>query len=194
MIEKKDTSILLVETQKDWEMWLSKHHQGTPQGIWLKMYKKSSGKKSITHGEALDEALCYGWIDAMAKSYDEESYIQRFVPRREKSMWSKRNTEHIARLTMLGKMKPSGIEQVGKAKIDGRWDRAYDSPTNTVIPGDFLEELAKNTNAQKFFGTLNKTNTYAIAWRLQTAKKPETRQRRMEKIIAMLARGEKFYE
>ena len=138
-------------------------------------------------------ALCYGWIDGQKNSYDAESWIQKFTPRRPRSIWSKRNREHIARLEQSGKMKAAGIKQVEAAKADGRWEQAYDSPGNMVVPADFLIKLARNKKAEAFFKTLNKTNTYAIVWRLQTAKKPETRDKRMKEILEMLKKQEKFH-
>jgi uncharacterized protein YdeI (YjbR/CyaY-like superfamily) len=191
-VTKKEQPVLTFKTQKEWEKWLSQNHDKS-DGIWIRFYKKSSNLPTVTYAQALDEALCYGWIDGQAKSLDELSYLQRFTPRRKRSIWSKRNTEHIARLEKIGKMKPAGNLQVEQAKADGRWQAAYESPKNTVVPDDFLKELAKNKNANAFFKTLNKTNTYAIAWQLQSAKRPETRDRRKKKLIAMLARGEKLY-
>jgi uncharacterized protein YdeI (YjbR/CyaY-like superfamily) len=187
-----DKHILLFTTQPEWRAWLEKHHTQL-DGVWLQMYKKASGKQSINYDQALDEALCYGWIDGLVNKYDDASYIQKFTPRRAKSMWSKRNREHIARLTQAGKMTASGLTEVARAKADGRWEAAYDAPSTMVIPEDFLTELAKVPQAEAFFKTLNKTNTYAIIWRLQTAKKPETRERRMKVILDMLAKGEKFH-
>lgn len=187
-----DLEVRAFSTQKEWHSWLFKHGSTEP-GIWLRMYKKASGKPTITYDEALDEALCFGWIDGIARRFDEESYVQRFTPRRKKSIWSKRNIEHIDRLTKEGRMQPGGLAEVERAKADGRWAQAYDSPANTEIPADFLKELAKDKKAETFFKTLNKTNTYAIAWRLQTAKKPETRERRMKVILEMLHTGEKFH-
>jgi uncharacterized protein YdeI (YjbR/CyaY-like superfamily) len=189
----KDFKIIPFKSQKEWERWLSKNHDKF-NGIWLNFFKKDSGIKSINHEEALDEALCYGWIDGQAKPYDEKSWLQKFTPRRKKSIWSKRNRENIERLTKAGKMKPAGLEEVEKAKADGRWQKAYDSQSNMKMPEDFLKLLSKNKKAKKFFDTLNKTNTYAIAWRLQSAKKPETRERRMKKFLEMLSKGEKFHD
>ncbi|REL24029.1 bacteriocin-protection protein, YdeI/OmpD-associated family [Rhodohalobacter sp. SW132] len=183
---------LTFRNPEEFEDWLFEHHQKT-EGIWLKIYKKAADKKGITRIEALDEALCYGWIDGQAKKLDEESYLQKFTPRRSGSLWSKRNTEHIDRLINLGKMKPAGVREVEEAKADGRWEKAYDPPSEMTVPKDFLEELSKHPKAKEFFKSLNKTNTYAITWRLQTAKKPETRQRRMKKILKMLSDGKKFH-
>ncbi len=192
MIIGKDDLVLIFETSEEFSQWLEKHHK-TVSSIWLRMYKKKSGKKSINYGQALDEALCYGWIDGIVKKYDGDSYVQRFTPRRPKGNWSKRNTEHIARLLKEGRMKPSGIAEVEAAKKDGRWEASYPSPANAKIPEDFLDEIAKNKKAKAFFDTLSKTNLYFIAYRLLTAKRPETLERRKEVILKMLERGEKFY-
>lgn len=192
-MKKPDLPILFFKTQPEFRDWLEKNH-GTSSGVWLKFFKKDSGVKTLVYAEALDEALCYGWIDGQTKSADEKSYLQRFTPRRPKSIWSKRNTEHIARLTKLGKIKPAGITQVEAAKKDGRWEQAYDSLKNMVIPDDFLRELDKNVKAKAFFETLNRSNLYAIFYRLQTAKKPEIRTRRMNVILEKLQKGEKFHE
>jgi uncharacterized protein YdeI (YjbR/CyaY-like superfamily) len=168
-------------------------HGEDTKGIWLRIYKKASGEASITYAEALDEALCFGWIDGQKKSYDEASFLQKFTPRRARSIWSKRNIEHIQRLTEQGLMMPSGLLEVERAKEDGRWAAAYDGASEMVIPDAFLAELKKHPVAEKFFATLNKTNTYAIAWRLQTAKTEETRKRRQDKIIALLNTEQKLH-
>ncbi len=180
------------KTAIQWRQWLDKNH-GKARGIWIKIYKKDSGVPSVDRGAALMEALCYGWIDGQAVGKDEQSYLQKYTPRRKGSIWSKRNIEYVTSLEREGRMKPAGLKQVELAKANGQWDRAYDSPRNMKIPEDFLARLARNRKAKTFFETLNKTNTFAISWRLQTAKKPETRERRMKAIIEMLARGEKFY-
>jgi uncharacterized protein YdeI (YjbR/CyaY-like superfamily) len=187
-----DYPIVSFKTQKEWHNWLDKNHSKL-NGIWLQFFKKDSGIKALNYGEALDEALCYGWIDGQAKKFDAISWIQKFTPRRSKSIWSKRNIEHISRLDKDGKMKPAGLKAVEEAKKDGRWEKAYDSPTNMQVPEDFLEALSKNKKALAFFNSLSKANTYAIAWRLQTAKKPETRGKRMKAILEMLKKGEKFH-
>ncbi|MES2437124.1 MAG: YdeI/OmpD-associated family protein [Patescibacteria group bacterium] len=179
-------------TQKAFETWLDKNHTKAP-ALFIRIFKKASGKKTITYAEALDVCLCYGWIDSVKKSYDAESYLQRFGPRRAKGLWSKVNREHIARLIKENRMKPEGLAQVEAAQKDGRWDAAYDSPKNTVLPEDFLNEIKKDAKTYEFFLTLNKTNTYAIAFRLSTAKKPETRAKRMAAILEMLKEGKKFY-
>lgn len=190
---KKDQLPLIpFATQQLWEQWLEQNHSEST-GIWIQFYKKGSGIASVNYAEALDVALCYGWIDAQLKSIDALCYKQHFTPRRPKSIWSKRNIEHVARLTDAGKMKPAGLKQVEAARADGRWEQAYDSPGNMVLPGDFLEELSKNKKALSFYESLTKANKYAICWRIQTAKRPETREKRKTEILAMLAREEKFH-
>jgi len=175
-----------------WESWLAENH-AVSAGVWLRFFKKGSDVDSVTHDQALDEALCYGWIDGQIQKHDDKSWLQKFTPRRAKSIWSKRNIEHVARLTKAKKMKQAGLRQIEAAKADGRWEMAYDSPSNMRMPQDFLERLAENKKAEAFFKSLTRANTYAIGWRLQTAKKPETREKRMKAILQMLAKGEKFH-
>jgi uncharacterized protein YdeI (YjbR/CyaY-like superfamily) len=179
-------------TAKAWAAWLKKHH-AVPEGVWIRFFKKGSGVPGISYAEALDEALCWGWIDGHVRALDERSWIHRFTPRRPRSGWSKRNREHVARLSKAGRMMPGGLAQVAAAKADGRWDRAYDSPSSHTIPGDFLHAVAGDKKAAAFFKTLNRANLYAISYRLQTAKKPETRVRRFGQILAMLKEGRKFH-
>jgi uncharacterized protein YdeI (YjbR/CyaY-like superfamily) len=189
---KKELQVLEFDTPEKWERWLEKHHE-VSEGIWIRFYKKGSGVATVVYAGALDVALCFGWIDGQAKSYDEKSYLQRFTPRRLKSIWSKRNIEHIERLDKEGRMRAAGWKAVDAAKADGRWEQAYDSPSNMKVPDDFLKLISKKKKTLTFFQSLNKTNQYAILWRLQTAKKAETRQKRMMDIIGMLERGEKFH-
>jgi uncharacterized protein YdeI (YjbR/CyaY-like superfamily) len=184
--------IVAFKTPAAMEAWLKKHGASSP-GIWLRFFKKDSGERSVTYLQALDEALCHGWIDGQVKKYDAKSWLQRFTPRRPRSVWSKRNREFVARLTEAGRMTPAGQAVIDAAKADGRWDAAYDSPKNMAVPADFLAAVAKHKQAAAHFATLNKANVYAIAWRLQTAKKPETRQRRFDALLAMLVRGEKIH-
>jgi len=179
-------------TPAEWDAWLAENHARS-NGVWLRIFKKGSGHKTVSYAEALDEALCHGWIDGQRKSCDATSWLQKFTRRRPKSVWSKINTGHVARLHKLKKMKTAGLAAVAAAKIDGRWAAAYDSPGTAKISEDFLGQLRKNKKAKAMFETLNKTNLYSIAWRLQTAKKPETRERRTKAIVAMLAKGEKFH-
>ncbi len=147
----------------------------------------------MTYAEALDQALCFGWIDGQKLPLDAVSWVQKFTPRRSKSGWSKMNIGHVDRLVQGGQMMPAGLKEVEAAKADGRWAAAYDSPANATVPAEFVKELARNSRAKQFFSTLNKANLYAIAYRLQTAKRPETRLKRMKLIVEMLARGDKFH-
>jgi uncharacterized protein YdeI (YjbR/CyaY-like superfamily) len=176
----------------EFRTWLSKNYD-LQEGIWLKLLKKKSGSTTFSHADALDEALCYGWIDGVGKKYDDESWIIKFTPRREKSIWSKRNKENVARLIKTNRMTEHGLREVERAKADGRWDAAYDSPKEMKMPKDFMDELKKDKEAYDFFKTLNKTNTYAIAWRLQTAKKPETREKRKKILLDKMKNKEKLY-
>lgn len=180
------------KSPKSFETWLEKHHDNSP-GIWMKIYKKDSGIKTITYAEALDVALCFGWIDGQKQKFDEVCWLQKFCPRTAKSIWSKVNIGHVEKLIQNGKMQPAGLKAIENAKADGRWEKAYDSPSKMTIPEDFLKELSKNKKAEIFFKTLNKTNLFSIGFRLQTAKKQETREKRMKQIIEMLAKGEKFH-
>ena len=184
--------ILQFRSPAEFRKWLAANH-GQPEGIWLRICKKDSGQPSVTYAEALDEALCFGWIDGQKQRHDDSSWIQKFTPRRRKSGWSKINTQHAERLILAKRMQPAGHAQIEAAKADGRWKAAYDSPSKSTIPEDFLVALRKNPKAYAFFESLNKANLYAIAYRLQTAKKPETRQKRMATILAMMAKGEKFH-
>lgn len=180
------------KTPSEFRKWLAKNHDKETE-IWVGFFKKASGKIGINYDQALDEVLSYGWIDGIVKSFNEEAYMQRYTPRLAKSNWSKINREHVVRLTKEGRMMPSGLKVVESAKEDGRWQAAYDSPANSVVPEEFLSELKKNKKAEAFFKTLNKTNIYAICYRLQTAKKPETKQKRIKDIIEKLSKEEKFY-
>jgi len=189
---KDEIEIISFESRKALARWLEANHD-TPQGIWMRFFKKASGKKTVSYDESLDEALCYGWIDGQVKKFDTESWLQKFTPRRAKSLWSKKNTGHIKRLMELGRMKPSGLKEVEAAKADGRWNKAYDPQGEMTVPNDFLAKLSKNATAKSFFETLNKANRFAIVWRLQTAKRPETREKRMAMILEMLKKGEKFH-
>ena len=179
-------------SSKEFRAWLAKEHTRAP-GLLLRIYKKASGVPSITYAEALDQALCFGWIDGQKLPLDANSWVQKWTPRRAKSGWSKRNIAHVDRLIREGQMTPAGLEEVEAAKADGRWAAAYDSPATATVPPEFVKELARNTKAKQFYATLNKANLYAIAYRLQTAKRSETKIKRMKLIIDMLARGEKFH-
>lgn len=174
------------------EAWLEKHHAKATV-VWIKMAKKASGIPSITWTEAVDVALCYGWIDGQSKSLGETWAIQRFTPRGKRSKWSKRNRERVARLTREGKMQAAGRSEVERAKADGRWDAAYDSPKTATVPKDLAQALAKSKKAAAFFAKLSAANRYAILHRVHDAKKPETRARRIAQFVEMLKKGETLY-
>jgi uncharacterized protein YdeI (YjbR/CyaY-like superfamily) len=168
-----------------WEGWLAKHHT-TSSGLWLKIAKKGSGIDTVSYAEALDVALCYGWIDGQKGTFDGDYWLQRFGPRNPKSKWSKVNCRKATELIEKGEMKPAGLREVERARADGRWDAAYDAQSTMTIPNDLRRELEKNDKARAFFSTLDSRNRYAILYRLQDAKKPETRARRLEKYVTML--------
>lgn len=192
MESKTSMPVVVFKAVKDWSAWLSKNSQ-VSKGVWMKISKQDSKEKTITYAEALEESLCYGWIDGQKKSFDQQAWLQKFCPRKPKSIWSKTNIAHIERLTKAGKMKPQGLKEVASAKEDGRWEKAYDAQSTMSIPDDFMQELSKNKKAHEFYKTLNKANLFSIVFRLQTAKKTETRQKRMELILDMLLKGQKFH-
>jgi uncharacterized protein YdeI (YjbR/CyaY-like superfamily) len=175
-----------------WESWLAKNHTAA-DGIWMRIGKKGSATKSITYSEGLEIALCYGWIDAQKRPESEAAWLQRFMPRRPKSIWSKINREKALALIDSGSMKPAGLEEIERAKKDGRWEGAYDSPKAATVHPDFQQALDESPQAAAFFKTLNAANRYAILWRLQTAKKAETRAKRMRSFIEMLEKGETLH-
>ena len=187
-----DLPVMLFKQQKNWAAWLDKTHAASA-GVWLRLAKKASGLQSVSYGEALEAALCYGWIDGQKKSYDTSSWLQKFTPRGAKSIWSKVNREKAQKLIESGQMKPAGLKAIEAAKQDGRWEAAYDSPSGATVPSDFQAELDKNAQAKAFFATLNSTNRYAILHRIQTAKKAETRTKRIQQFIEMLEKKEKLY-
>ena len=178
---------------KAWRDWLGKHHADS-SGVFLVLGKKGTSKPtSLTHGQALEEALCYGWIDGQASPRDEVTWRVRFTPRRRQSAWSKRNTGIIGKLAEAGRMHPAGIAEVGRAKADGRWAVAYEGSANIQVPDDFAKALAAKPKAKAMFESLNKLNRYAILYRTTIVKRPETRAKRIEKFVAMLAAGETIY-
>jgi uncharacterized protein YdeI (YjbR/CyaY-like superfamily) len=179
-------------TAAEWEAWLAEHHADS-DGIWLKFAKKGSGIPTVVYKEAVHEALRYGWIDGHTKRVDDDYYIQRFTPRRARSRWSKINCAKAEALIASGAMQPAGLAEVERAKADGRWEAAYDAPSTATVPDDLRTALDDDPKASAFFETLDATNRYAILHRLQEAKKPETRARRIEKFVAMLRRGETIY-
>jgi uncharacterized protein YdeI (YjbR/CyaY-like superfamily) len=184
--------ILPFASQLKWTDWLTKQHDKST-GVWLKLSKKDSGIPSVTYAEALDIALCYGWIDGQKKSFDEKYFLQKFTPRRPKSIWSKINVEKVERLIASGQMKPAGLKAIEAAKADGRWAQAYSSQKNISVPEDFQSALDKNKKAKAFFETLNGTNRYAFLFRIETAKKAETRAKRIQQFVKMLEKNEKFH-
>ncbi|HJT59531.1 MAG TPA: YdeI/OmpD-associated family protein [Ktedonobacteraceae bacterium] len=184
--------IILFATQQDWEDWLAEHYTDT-DGVWLKLAKKATGIASVNYSDALDSALCYGWIDGQKASFDDQHWLQKFTPRRPKSMWSKVNCDRATALIAQGRMQPSGLKQVELAKANGRWERAYESQSSITIPADFQSELDKNAKAKDFFSTLDSANRYAILWRVHNAKRPETRAARIQKFIEMLSNNQKIH-
>jgi uncharacterized protein YdeI (YjbR/CyaY-like superfamily) len=184
---------LIVRDAAAWRTWLAKHH-GDPAGVWLVLAKRGTEKPtSLTYGQALEEALCHGWIDGQVRRRDETTYRQRFTPRRRHSGWSKRNTGIAERLLAEGRMHPAGVAEVERAKTDGRWDAAYAGPASIEVPSDLAGALAAEPKAQAMFESLNGQNRYAILYRIETAKRAETRARRIEELVAMLARGETIH-
>jgi len=175
-----------------WDEWLAKNYSKS-SGTWIRFFKKASNVSSINISDALDVALCYGWITGQAKPYDEKSWLGRFVPRRPKSIWSKINTKRAETLIRQGRMKPAGLKQVRAAKRDGRWARAYSPPSTAKLPEDFIKALRKNKEAEAFFKTLNRANVYSIVFRLENAKNEESRRMRIRQMIRMFEKGEKLH-
>ena len=190
MAAKEDLPIVPFSSREAWETFLEERH-ATSDGLWLKLAKKDSGIESVTYAQAVEVALCYGWIDGQVRKFDGEAYLQRFTPRRARSRWSKVNRQKAIELMERGEMKPAGLQEVERARTDGRWDAAYDPPSTAVVPEDLARELEKNERALSFFSKLDKRNRYAILYQIQDAKRPETRARRIAKYVAMLAEGEK---
>lgn len=183
---------LKCKTPESWAAWLAKHHACCP-GIWLQIAKKDSGIASVTHAEALEAALCQGWIDGQRNALDAHYFLQKFTPRRARSTWSKINCDKAMALIASGKMRAAGLAEVERAKADGRWDAAYDAQSKMTVPDDLAALLAKKPKAKAFFESLDSRNRFAILFRLQTAKKAETRERRLANFFAMLQRGEKIH-
>jgi uncharacterized protein YdeI (YjbR/CyaY-like superfamily) len=189
MTKPTELPILTFESKKKFADWLAKEHDKSA-GAWLKLAKKGTGIPSVTIMEALDVALSYGWIDGQRASFDENYYLQKYTPRRPKSVWSKINVENVKRLIASGEMKPSGLKAVEAAKQDGRWDAAYASQRNIVVPADFQSALNKNRKAKAFFETLTGSRRYAFLFRIETAKKAETREKRILIFVGKLEKGE----
>lgn len=192
MEEKQGLPIRAFPSAQAWGSWLAEHHQAA-KGLWLKLAKKGSGIDTVTYAAAVEGALCYGWIDGQAASYDDMYWLQRFTPRGSKSVWSKVNRSTALQLIADNRMAPAGLAAVEAAQRDGRWERAYDPPSTAVVPADFKQALDAHPAAAAFFSTLNSTNRYAMLYRIHDAKKPETRARRIEKFVGMLLRQETLY-
>jgi uncharacterized protein YdeI (YjbR/CyaY-like superfamily) len=188
----QDLEIVAFESPEAFQAWLGDHHADSP-GIWLKLRKKSPGVVALDYAQALDVALCYGWIDGQKGRFDDQWWLQRFTPRKPRSKWSKINRDKVATLIEQGRMRPSGQAEVDHAKADGRWEAAYDGAKNATVPDDLAAALTADPAAAAFFETLDRQNRYAILYRIQDAKKAETRTRRIEKYVAMLAKGEKLH-
>jgi uncharacterized protein YdeI (YjbR/CyaY-like superfamily) len=189
---KPEQPVIAFESQRKWEAWLEKNH-ATSSGLWLKLAKKESGHASVSYAEALDSALCYGWIDGQKNALDATHWLQRFTPRGPRSKWSKINTEKVLALTQQGRMKDAGLLEVQKAQQDGRWAAAYDGQRKAAVPEDLQHAFEQNPKALAFFEALNSANRYAILYRVQDAKKPETRARRIEQFVAMCAEHKKLH-
>jgi uncharacterized protein YdeI (YjbR/CyaY-like superfamily) len=187
-----DSAVRLFKNQSAWSAWLDKYHH-ISGGIWLRLAKKNSGLQSVSYAEALEAALCYGWIDGHKRPESEQAWLQKFCPRSARGIWSKINREKALALIQSGRMKPAGHGAIEQAKSNGRWESAYDSPSRATVPDDFQTALNVNPRANAFFKNLDRANRYAILFRIQTAKKPETRARNVQKFIAMLERGEKIH-
>jgi uncharacterized protein YdeI (YjbR/CyaY-like superfamily) len=188
-IPSTDPPVVPFKNKESWSSWLDKNHASSP-GLWLKLAKKGAGIPSVTYPEALEAALCYGWIDGQKKPFDESWWLQKFTPRGPKSIWSKINREKAEALIESGEMKPAGLAAIEAARKDGRWEKAYESQGKAEVPSDLQAELDRNPKAQAFFATLRGANRYAILFRIHNAKKPETRAKRIQQFIGMLERGE----
>lgn len=184
-----DTNVTFFKSSRAFETWLKEHH-ATSDGLWIKIAKKGAGEPSITYPEAVETALCWGWIDGQKKGLDDRHFLQRFTPRRARSIWSRINVDKVAALIKAGRMQAAGQAQIDAAKADGRWNRAYDSARTSSVPDDLQAELDASPKAKAFFATINASNRYAVLWRVQTAVRPETRSRRIAQMVGMLERGE----
>ena len=184
--------ILPFASQVEFADWLAENHDKS-DGLWLKFVKKSTNAPSVTYDEAVETALCYGWIDSQKKGFDESFWIQRFTPRKPRSIWSRDNREKAEGLIASGQMQPAGLAAVEQAKQNGRWEAAYDSQGTITVPDDLQAELGQNPKAKAFFDTLDSANRYAILFKLQTARKAETRARRLRQFVEMLEWGEKIH-
>lgn len=189
---KNDQPIIHFDDLSDFESWLEAHHDES-RGIWVRLVKKNAPGKSISRNDAVDAALCFGWIDSQAATVDDVHWLQRFTPRTSRSKWSKLNCNRISELEEQGRMRPAGRREVDRAKEDGRWDRAYDSPSNISVPEDLQRELDASPRARDFFNTLDGQNRFAILNQIYDARREDTRQRRIRKFVEMLEEGKKIY-
>jgi uncharacterized protein YdeI (YjbR/CyaY-like superfamily) len=179
-------------SQEEWESWLDANHTSA-KGVWVKIAKKATGIPTVTHAEALESALCHGWIDGQRRALDDRFFLQKFTPRGPRSSWSRVNRDKALALIAEGRMRPAGLAEVERAQADGRWDTAYEPQSTAAVPADLQRELDANPRARSFFATLDSRNRYAILYRLQDAKKPDTRERRLAQYVAMLAEHRKLY-
>jgi uncharacterized protein YdeI (YjbR/CyaY-like superfamily) len=187
-----DVSSTLFKSAKAFETWLKKNH-ATAHGVWLKIAKAGANQPSVTYSEAVNIALCWGWIDGQKKSLNSQHFLQRFTPRRPRSLWSKTNVDKVGALIEAGRMQAPGYAQIEAAKADGRWARAYDGARTSAVPEDLLAAMEAQPRAKAFFATIDAANRYAVLWRIQTAVKAETRARRIAQLVDMLARGERIH-
>jgi uncharacterized protein YdeI (YjbR/CyaY-like superfamily) len=192
MAKTARSPVVSFSSRAEWAAWLEDQH-ATSSGVWLKVAKKQSGIASVSYPEAVEVALCHGWIDGQKDTVDDDYWLQRFTPRTARSKWSKLNCERVEELIRTKQMQPSGLRRVAEAKADGRWAAAYESPSRATVPDDLRSELTKNPRAKQFFDQLDSANRYAILHRIQDATKPETRVRRIEKYVAMLSEGKKIH-
>lgn len=187
-----DLPVILFPSAAELEDWLEREH-AVSTGIWLKIAKKDSGVASVGYAEAVELGLCFGWIDGQARRFDDRHYLQRFTPRRSRSKWSRRNVERVEALSAAGRMRPAGLAAVEAAKADGRWEAAYAPPSTAEVPPDLERELKRDRAARESFEALDGANRYAIIYRLNDAKRPQTRERRLRKFVEMLRRGERIH-
>ena len=188
-----DLPVVEFATRAEWATWLAAEHAASA-GVWLKIARTDGGAESVSYSDALDVALCHGWIDGQKDRLDERFWLQRFTPRTPRSRWSKRNRERAEALIGSGEMAPAGTREIERARADGRWEAAYDSHSTATVPDDLQAELDRNAAAREFFAALDSTNRYAILYRIQEARRPDTRARRIAKYVAMLSEGRKIHE
>ena len=188
----KDLPVIAFKSQQAWDAWLTSQPADS-RGLWLKLAKKSSGIASVSKAEAIDTALCHGWIDGQLGSFDDDYWLIRFTPRQSASRWSENNRTRALQLVELKRMRPGGLKEIERARQDGRWDAAYAPPSTVQVPDDLRAALAKNKKAKSFFEALDSANRYAILYRIHSAKKPETRTARLEKFVTMLNEGKTIY-